>query len=102
MVREKDVDSAVGPDALIQAWLASGRRFAVVIGSTVALLSLLGDTPVRIASFRGAIALGTVLALTNAGAWLLPRIEGARGDSEAEFDGEPEPDVESVPGSART
>ncbi len=67
------VDSANGSAPLVHALHASGRRFAVIIGSSVALLSLFNDTPVWVASFRGAMALGAVLAATSIGSWFTRR-----------------------------
>ncbi len=69
-----NVDSAIGPGPLVQAWLASGRQLAVTAGSSVALISLLSDAPIRIASLRGAIAWAAVLTLTSIGSWLAPRV----------------------------
>jgi hypothetical protein len=69
-----NVDSAIGPGPLVRAWLASGRSLAVTVGSAVALISLLNDAPVRIASLRGAIAWGAVLALVGVGSWITPRV----------------------------
>jgi hypothetical protein len=49
------------------AWLALGRRAAVAGGSLAALLSLYFDTPVWVASLRGAltwIALRVIVRLT--------------------------------------
>lgn len=59
---------------MVHAWLASGRRIAVTVGSSVALISLISDAPVRIASLRGAIAWGAVLALVSVGTWITPRV----------------------------
>ena len=73
-----NVDSAGGSAPLVEVWLASGRQLAVTVGSAVALISLLSDAPVRIASLRGAIAWGVVLALTSVGTWLVPRVFQAR------------------------
>ncbi|MEM9382766.1 MAG: hypothetical protein AAGB93_22625 [Planctomycetota bacterium] len=78
------VDSAGGPGPLVQAWLASGRQLAVTVGSTVALVSLFADAPVRIASLRGAIAWGAVLALVSAGSWIAPRVFQARTEADEE------------------
>jgi len=83
-----NVDSAGGPAPLVEVWLASGRQLAVAVGSTVALISLLSDAPVRIASLRGAIAWGVVLALTSVCTWLVPRVFHARPVSEGEEDDE--------------
>lgn len=93
------VDSSLGPRPLVLAWRASGLRLAVAAGASVALLSLFGDTPVRIASLRGAIAWAAVLAVTSLGsafaarAWQAPPVEpeaerddgvaGDRSDSDA-------------------
>ncbi|MEM6567885.1 MAG: hypothetical protein AAF957_05715 [Planctomycetota bacterium] len=78
------VDSAGGPGPLVQAWLASGRQLAVTVGSMVALVSLFADAPVRIASLRGAIAWGAVLALVSAGSWITPRVFQARPEADDE------------------
>lgn len=67
------VDSRTGKRSLDRAWRASGRRLAVTFGAATALISLLNDTPVRIASLRGALAWGLVLSITSIGAWVLMR-----------------------------
>lgn len=67
------VDSANGSAPLVYALNASGRRVAVVIGSSVALLSLFNNTPVWVASFRGTVALGAVIVATSIGSWFTRR-----------------------------
>ena len=67
------VDSRNGRRALDLAWRASGRRLAVTFGAATGLISLLNNTPVRVASLRGAVAWGVVLSLTSIGAWVLSR-----------------------------
>lgn len=66
-----DIYSDLG--ALVETWRAVGRRVAVAIGALVALLSLVSDAPVRIASWRGALAWAAVLAVTSVGAWFAHR-----------------------------
>lgn len=67
------VDSANGSAPLVHALHASGRLAAVIIGSSVALLSLFNNTPVWVASFRGTVALGAVIAATSIGSWFTLR-----------------------------
>lgn len=94
-----NVDSAIGPGPLVQAWLASGRQLAVTAGSSVALISLFSDAPLRIASLRGAGAWAAVLALTSVGSWLAPRVFQ---DQEAEEDVlESESTLDSAQGATR-
>lgn len=66
-------DSSSDLGTLVETWRAAGRRAAVAIGALVALLSLASDAPVRIASWRGALAWGAVLAVTSVGAWFAHR-----------------------------
>jgi len=73
MGRSQDSLIEISPNALAEAWRALGRQLAVVAGSGVALLSLIQDTPVRIASLRGAMTWASVLAITSLGAWLAVR-----------------------------
>ncbi len=70
------VDSASSPRDLVRTWTASGRVFAVTVGSLVALISLMVNAPIHIASFRGATAFAVVRSLTALGGWLLPRVLG--------------------------
>jgi hypothetical protein len=49
-------DSPITAHSLQAAWLAFGRRAAVAGGALAALVSLLFDAPVRVASLRGALA----------------------------------------------
>ena len=65
------VDSSNGSAPLVHALQTSGRRMAAIIGSSVALLSMFNDTPVRVASLRGAIAMGAVLTVTSVGCWFV-------------------------------
>ena len=67
------VDSAFGPSLLVHAMRASGRQYAVACGALVALLSLFNDTPVRIASLRGAVTWGSLLLVVSAGIWFAER-----------------------------
>lgn len=60
----------VSPTALVEAWRAVGGQIAVIAGSGTALASLIQHTPVSVASMRGGIAWGAVLAVTSIGAWL--------------------------------
>ena len=46
-------------------WVAFGRRFSVAAGALVALVSLLSDVPVHIASGRGALCVLALLAVTR-------------------------------------
>lgn len=69
-----NADSAGSTRALLNAWAASGRVFAVSVASLVALISLMSNAPLHVASLRGAIALAAVRALTAAGQWLVPRV----------------------------
>ena len=68
------VDSAMSTSDLVRTWAASGRIFAVTAGSLVALVSLMANTPIHVASIRGGIAFMVVRALTSLGGWLLPRV----------------------------
>lgn len=85
--RAEHVDAS--PDALAQAWRALGAQLAVIGGSGVALVSLFQDTPVRVASLRGAATWAAILAFTSVGAWLAPRTWRA---PEVEADEESEDD----------
>lgn len=67
------VDSAFGPSLLVNALRASGRQYAVACGALVALLSLFNDTPVRVASMRGAVTWGALLLVVSAGTWFAER-----------------------------
>jgi len=67
------VDKTNGPAPLVDAWRASGRQVSVVVGAAAALLSLLSDAPIRVASLRGAIAFAATLAATSVGAWFAER-----------------------------
>lgn len=60
----------VSPEALATAWRAVGRLLAVVAGAATALISLMGDTPVWVASARGGIVWLAVSFSTSVGAWL--------------------------------
>ena len=73
------VDSATNPGDLVHAWTASGRVFAVTVGSLVALTSHMVNAPIHIASFRGALAFAVVRGLTALGCWLVPRVVGPEG-----------------------
>lgn len=68
------VDSAVNTWDLVRTWTASGRIFAVTAGSLVAFISLMANTPIHVASFRGGVAFLVVRGLTSLGGWLLPRV----------------------------
>ena len=46
-------------------WVAFGRRFSVGTGALVALVSLLSDVPVHIASGRGAVCVLALLVVTR-------------------------------------
>lgn len=70
------VDSASSSRDLVHTWAASGRVFAVTVGSLVALTSLMVNTPIHVASFRGALAFALVRVLTTLGCWLVPRVVG--------------------------
>ena len=74
------VDSADSSRDLVHTWTASGRVFAVTVGSLVALISLMVNAPILVASYRGAIAFAVVRGLTALGSWLLPRALGADED----------------------
>lgn len=67
------VDKANGPAPLVDAWRASGRQVSVAVGAAAALLSLLSDAPIHVASLRGAIAFAATLAATTVGAWFAER-----------------------------
>lgn len=62
-----------GARPLLRALAASGRHYAVACGAGIALLSLLNDTPVHVASLRGAIAWGSVLLAVRLGGWSAAR-----------------------------
>lgn len=49
-------DRPITAHPLAAAWLAFGRRAAVAGGALAALVSLFFDTPVWVASLRGALA----------------------------------------------
>ena len=83
----------VSPATLAEAWRAVGGQLAVIAGSGTAVTSLLQHTPVHVASMRGAIVWGAVLAITSIGAWLAARtwrapapseVDAAEGDAAAE------------------
>ena len=76
------VDSAGSSRDLVRTWIASGRVFAETDGSLVALISLMVNAPIHIASFRGAIAFAVVRGVMALGSWLLPRVLGPA-DTEA-------------------
>ncbi|MEO0662098.1 MAG: hypothetical protein AAFZ87_11215 [Planctomycetota bacterium] len=76
------------PGSLLAAWRAVGHQAAVTLGAAVALLSLLADTPVHVASLRGGIAWAATLVATSVGAWLLDRTYVARDAVAAEDDEE--------------
>ena len=74
MGSERNSDSIeVSPATLVEAWRAVGGQLAVIAGSGTAVTSLLQHTPVYVASMRGAIVWGAVLAITSVGAWLAAR-----------------------------
>lgn len=87
------VDKATGPAPLVDALRASGRQVSVAVGAAAALLSLLSDAPIHVASLRGAIAYAATLAATSVGAWFAER---AWTPSTAE-EAEPGPDVGETP-----
>jgi hypothetical protein len=58
-------DRPITAHPLAAAWLAVGRRLAVAGGALAALLSLFFDTPVWVASLRGALAWVAILALVR-------------------------------------
>ncbi len=64
-------DTQKAGQSLEAAWFAVARRYAVALGAGAALLSLLRDVPVRIASLRGVLAFFTVSLLAKLGFWLL-------------------------------
>lgn len=56
---------------LLTTWFALGKRGAVAAGALAALVSLLHDAPLWVATLRGAAVWAAVLALACAGrAWL--------------------------------
>ena len=62
-----------GAVSLQAAWGATGRHLAVSSGALVALVSLLADAPVSVASLRGAVTCLVLVALTRIGEWLSAR-----------------------------
>jgi hypothetical protein len=80
----------VSPTALVEAWRAVGGQIAVIAGSGTALASLIQHTPVSVASMRGGIAWGAVLAVTSIGAWLAAKTwrEPIAVDEEAPVEGD--------------
>lgn len=50
------VDSSYEDSSLTSVWRALTSRLAVAVGATTALLSLIADTPVWVASLRGVVA----------------------------------------------
>ncbi len=66
----KRSETANGAVPLTRAWSVAGRQFAAGSGALVALLSLLADAPVRVASLRGAVTFLSLLLLTRCGAWI--------------------------------
>ena len=67
-------DSSRGAVSLHPTWKALGHRAAVVAGTGTALVALLGDVPVRVASLRGALVWLVVVVLFRAGGALLERV----------------------------
>ena len=67
------VDKPTGPTPLVDTWRASGRQVSVAVGAAAALLSLLSDAPIHVASLRGAFAFAATLAATALGAWFAER-----------------------------
>ncbi len=58
-------DRPITAHPLAAAWLALGRRLAVAGGALAALLSLFFDTPVWVASLRGALAWLAITAVVR-------------------------------------
>jgi len=83
-----NVDTAGSPRDLVHAWAASGRVFAVAVGSLVALISLMSNAPLHVASFRGALAFVALRGLTSVGQWLVPRVSAPRAAAQGEAGGE--------------
>ena len=50
------VDSSFEDSSLTSVWRALTSRLAVAVGATTALLSLIANTPVWVASLRGVVA----------------------------------------------
>lgn len=59
------VDRAITAHPLAAAWLGLSRRVAVAAGALAALVSLIFDTPVWVASLRGAGTWFAVLVLAH-------------------------------------
>lgn len=65
---------------LSAAWLALGKRAAVAAGALAALVALIHDAPLWVATLRGAAVWAAVLALAFAGrAWLARSVAGSEG-----------------------
>lgn len=54
-------------------WTSLGQRLAVALGAATAVVSLLWDTPVRVACLRGGAAWLALLLWTRIGRWLIER-----------------------------
>lgn len=93
------VDSASGPSSLVRALRASGRQYAVACGSFVALLSLFNNTPVHVASMRGAIAWGSLLLAVSAGIWFAERAWPPPPSEDDELEGEEGADAAEATGA---
>ena len=73
-------DRPITAHPLAAAWLALGRRLAVAGGALAALFSLFFDTPVWVASLRGALAWLAITAVVR----LCAHLQVASVGSEAE------------------
>jgi hypothetical protein len=74
------VDTSNAALALVKLWTDSGRRLAVIAGLGAALVSLIADCPLWVASSRGA---GTTLALAMLVHWIARLLTwSAAGDRE--------------------
>jgi hypothetical protein len=66
------VDTGITAQRLSATWLALGRRTAAAAGASAALVSLIYDTPLWVASLRGTLVWVSVLVLARAGrAWVV-------------------------------
>ncbi|MCP3914782.1 MAG: hypothetical protein GY711_04380 [bacterium] len=66
-------DLSIDEVSLHPTWMALGHRVAVAAGASAALISLLGDVPLLVASRRGLFAWLATFALARCFAWLLAR-----------------------------
>lgn len=72
---------------------AFGRRLAAFTGALVALASLIADTPLSVASLRGALATLALIGLTRVAEWLSERTVSPAPASPASEGGGASPEI---------